>query len=163
MQEEQLSGGRVSKVVRIGDTVRRTTGPWTPTIHRLLAHVRAKGLHWVPEPRGLDDSGREILSYIPGTIPHDQPGWMWTGRVLIDVAGAIDFDFCSPGSRIWGLAYTAYRFVPLMPGPDAGETVPGERSPFAGNRMQERLEKFLAVYGAYTAPSKAESASDPKP
>jgi hypothetical protein len=195
MQEESLAGGNVTKVVRIGDTVRRSPGPWTPTIQRLLAHVRAKGLLWVPEPFGMDEAGREVLSFIPGTVPHDMPEWIWSERVLKDVAralrawheatadfsepdakwglaptsprevichndfapyncifsggrlvGAIDFDVCSPGSRIWDLAYTAYRFVPLMPGPDADHAIPGDRSPFGVPEMYARLELFLTNY-----------------
>lgn len=31
--ETLLSGGNVTTVVRIGDTVRRATGPWSPAIH----------------------------------------------------------------------------------------------------------------------------------
>src|SRR4051812_19754214 len=89
MLEEELAGGNVSKVVKIGDTVRRSAGPWTPTIHRLLKHVRAKGLLWVPEPLGLDDSGREVLSFIPGDVPHARPEWIWTEQVLTDVARAM--------------------------------------------------------------------------
>jgi hypothetical protein len=98
----------VSKVVKIGDTVRRSTGPWTPTIQRLLAHVRAKGLLWVPEPLGLDEAGREILSFIPGTVPHDLPEWIWKERVITDVARALrewhdaTVDFSAPDA-IWGL------------------------------------------------------------
>jgi hypothetical protein len=197
MQEEALAGGNVTKVVKIGGTVRRSAGPWTPTIQRLLAHVRAKGLLWVPEPLGLDEAGREVLSFIPGTVPHDLPEWLWTEQALTDVAralrewhdatadfsapdagwglppssprevichndfapyncifndgrliGAIDFDFCSPGSRIWDLAYAAYRFVPLMPGPDSDLTIPGDSSPFGIPEMHERLKLFLARYGA---------------
>lgn len=197
MHEEELAGGNVTKVVKIGGTVRRSTGPWTPTIHRLLKHVRAKGLLWVPEVLGLDDLGREILSFIPGDVPHARPDWMWTEQVLTGVArslrewhdatadfsapegkwglppsspqevichndfapyncvfsdgkfvGAIDFDFCSPGSRLWDLAYTAYRFVPLMPGPDVDPPISGERSPFGLPAMTERLELFLNSYGA---------------
>lgn len=197
MQEEALTGGNVSKVVKIGDTVRRSAGPWTPTVQRLLAHVRAKGLLWVPEPLGLDDSGREVLSYIPGTVPHDMPEWIWTEQVLTDVAGAlrqwhdatvdfsaadakwglppsgprevichndfapyncifrggrfigaIDFDVCSPGSRIRDLAYTAYRYVPLLPGPDSDDALPGERSPFEVSGMADRMKIFLTSYGA---------------
>jgi hypothetical protein len=196
MQEEELAGGNVTKVVRIGDTVRRGSGPWTPTIHRLLAHVRAKGLLWVPEPFGLDEAGREILAFIPGDVPHAMPAWIRSEPVLIDVAralrqwhdatadfsapdgkwrlpassprevichndfapyncvfrdakfvGAIDFDVCSPGSRLWDLAYTAYRFVPLLPGPDTVPAIPGDQSPFGFPQMSERLETFLSSYG----------------
>ena len=52
--------------MRIGDTVRRPTGPWTPTIHALLQHLRAAGCVAVPEPLGIDDRGREIISLLPG-------------------------------------------------------------------------------------------------
>lgn len=195
MQEEELTGGNVAKVVKIGDTVRRSTGPWTPTIQRLLAHVRSKGLLWVPEPLGLDEAGREVLSFIPGAVPHDMPEWIWTEHALKDAAralrewheatigfsepdakwglpstsprevichndfapyncvfdngrlvGVIDFDACSPGSRIWDLAYTAYRYVPLMPGPDSDNAIPGDRSPFVVPEMHERLKMFLDGY-----------------
>ncbi|MEO6602686.1 MAG: aminoglycoside phosphotransferase family protein, partial [Polyangiaceae bacterium] len=30
MQEEALTGGNVTTVVKVGATVRRTSGPWTP-------------------------------------------------------------------------------------------------------------------------------------
>ena len=37
MTEIPLGGGNVSGgVVRIGDTVRRPAGPWTPAVHALL-------------------------------------------------------------------------------------------------------------------------------
>jgi hypothetical protein len=66
-QEIPLTGGTLNAVVRIGDTVHRPAGPWTPTIHALLRHVRARGFDLAPEPLGFDDSGREVVSYIPGT------------------------------------------------------------------------------------------------
>lgn len=36
--EIRLSGGWVNEVVRTGDTVRRSAGPWTPAVHALLRH-----------------------------------------------------------------------------------------------------------------------------
>ena len=66
MQEIPLAGGSMTAVVRVGDTVRRAAGPWTPTIHALLRHVRAAGFTAAPEPLGLDEQGREILSFLPG-------------------------------------------------------------------------------------------------
>jgi hypothetical protein len=68
--EEKLTGGNMSIVSRIGATVRREAGPWTPQVQRLLAHLRAKGIHEVPEPLGFDGEGREVLSFIPGTVGH---------------------------------------------------------------------------------------------
>ena len=68
MDEVVLSGGNMTPVVRVGDTVRRAAGPWTPTIHALLRHVRAAGFDAVPEPLGIDEKGREILSFVPGRV-----------------------------------------------------------------------------------------------
>ena len=42
--EEVLPGGNMAAVARVGATVRRTAGPWTPQVHRLLAHLRARGI-----------------------------------------------------------------------------------------------------------------------
>lgn len=66
-EEVPLTGGTLHAVVRVGDTVRRPAGPWTPTIHALLRHIRDRGFDLAPEPLGYDDCGREIVSYIPGT------------------------------------------------------------------------------------------------
>jgi hypothetical protein len=63
---EELKGGSMSTVRRVGSTVRREAGPWTPQVHRLLALVRSRGVDMVPEPLGMDDEGREVLTYLPG-------------------------------------------------------------------------------------------------
>jgi hypothetical protein len=65
--EIPLTGGTLNPVVRVDDTVRRPAGSWTPTIHALLRHVRNQGFDLGPEPLGVDQLGREILTYIPGT------------------------------------------------------------------------------------------------
>jgi Ser/Thr protein kinase RdoA (MazF antagonist) len=83
--EEPLAGGNMTAVVRVGDTVRRGAGPWTPTVHAYLRHVRARGVVEVPEPRGLDELGREIVSYLPGDVPGwPAPRWLWSARNLHD-------------------------------------------------------------------------------
>lgn len=69
--EELLVGGNVSAgVVRIGDTVRRPAGPHTPAVHALLTHLRDTGFRHAPRPLGLDEQGREVLSYLPGVPIH---------------------------------------------------------------------------------------------
>jgi hypothetical protein len=75
-REDPLVGGREhpGDVVRIGDTVRRPTGPWTPTVHAFLRHLRGNGFTACPEPLGIDEQGREILTYLPGTVLAD-PDW----------------------------------------------------------------------------------------
>lgn len=65
---EALPGGNVGGAVRIGDTVRRPTGPWTPAVHALLDHLHAAGLRAVPRVHGLDARGREILDHLPGEV-----------------------------------------------------------------------------------------------
>lgn len=42
------------------------------------------------------------------------------------VVGAIDFDFCSPGPRLWDIAYFATRTVPLGADPPANAPGPGQ-------------------------------------
>jgi hypothetical protein len=78
-QEFALTGGSMSTVVRRGQTVHRGAGPWTPTIHRLLEHLHSHGITWLPRPRGLDKQGREVLTYLPGTVPsYPMPPWVWS-------------------------------------------------------------------------------------
>jgi Ser/Thr protein kinase RdoA (MazF antagonist) len=72
-EEQPLSGGNVSSgIVRVGDTVRRPAGPWTPAVQALLTHLHEVGYQAAPRPLGIDDRGREILSFVPGHVvwPH---------------------------------------------------------------------------------------------
>ncbi|MGV1004966.1 MAG: phosphotransferase enzyme family protein [Candidatus Nanopelagicales bacterium] len=83
--EVPLLGGNMTAVHRVGATVRRTAGPWSATIQRLLAHLRGKGLLWVPEPLGFDERGREVLAFVPGVVPiYPLPEWVFSDRVLED-------------------------------------------------------------------------------
>jgi hypothetical protein len=85
--EVALPGGNMSAVVRRGGAVHRTAGPWTPTVHRLLDHLAASGISWLPRPLGLDDQGREVLTYLPGTVPaYPMPAWVWSEQVLVAAA-----------------------------------------------------------------------------
>ena len=68
--EVPLSGGRLTAgVVRVGDTVRRPTGPHSPFVHRLLRHLDAVGFEAAPRLLGVDEQGREVLSFIDGWVP----------------------------------------------------------------------------------------------
>ncbi|GAA2664144.1 MULTISPECIES: phosphotransferase [Actinosynnema] len=68
VDEELLTGGGMTAVSRVGATVRRTAGPWTPTVHRLLERLAPLGLS--PAPQGVDERGREVLSYLEGEVAH---------------------------------------------------------------------------------------------
>jgi hypothetical protein len=52
--------------VRVGDTVRRLAGWWTPAVHHLLAHLHDIGFPYAPRPLGIDDESRDVLSFIAG-------------------------------------------------------------------------------------------------
>jgi hypothetical protein len=85
--EEVLAGGNMGGAVRVGATVRRRADTWSPTIQRLLRHLRQHGLDWVPEPLGLDEGGRDSVSYLPGEVPqYPMPDWVWGENVLTDAA-----------------------------------------------------------------------------
>lgn len=82
---QRLAGGSVGGAVRIGGTVRRPTGPWTPAVHRLLGRLHERRLPAVPEVLGIDARGRETLTYLPGTVL-DVAGQPLTDAQLGEVA-----------------------------------------------------------------------------
>ncbi|WP_169914793.1 phosphotransferase [Rhodococcoides yunnanense] len=49
-----------------GDTVRRVMGRHSNSVHTLLVHLSGAGFGNAPRFLGIDDSGREVLSYIAG-------------------------------------------------------------------------------------------------
>ncbi|MGW2250687.1 phosphotransferase [Kitasatospora sp. NPDC001660] len=59
----------MSTVVRIGNTVRRPPGPWTPAVHGLLAHFERVGFDGAPRAFGFDEEGREVLDHVEGHVP----------------------------------------------------------------------------------------------
>jgi hypothetical protein len=65
--------GAVGGATRIGRTVRRPTGPWTPAVHDLLTYLWDNGLRGIPTLHGLDEEGREVLEYVEGRgVPIDR-------------------------------------------------------------------------------------------
>lgn len=89
MDEEELplSGGNVSTVVRVGNTVRRAQGPWSPAVHELLRHLESRGFSEAPRFLGIDEQGREMLTFIDGEIGnYPLKAYMWSDEVLQEVA-----------------------------------------------------------------------------
>jgi Ser/Thr protein kinase RdoA (MazF antagonist) len=66
IEEIPLPGGDLNPIVRVGDTVRRPQGPWSPAVHALLEHYERAGFDGAPRFLGVDEQGREILTYIEG-------------------------------------------------------------------------------------------------
>ena len=76
-------------VTRAGDAVLRPAAPWTASVHALLAHVRARDVTWVPEPRGTHPDGRAEVSWVEGDVPaYPMPAYVWEPAVL-DCAAAM--------------------------------------------------------------------------
>ena len=71
MKEVPFIGGNMNDATRVGDTVRRRAGPWTPAVHALLRFLEGAGFEAL-RPRGTDKKGREVLGYIDGDA---HPGW----------------------------------------------------------------------------------------
>lgn len=84
-----LHGGMTNAglVSRAGDTVRRPRRATSTSTEALLCHLERVGFDGAPRYLGIDDRGRQILSYIPGeaAIPPNQ-GWTLTDGALVSVA-----------------------------------------------------------------------------
>lgn len=80
----------MTRVVRVGDTVRRPVRPFTATVQAYLRHLWAQGIDFVPQPLGYDDHGREVLSFVPGAVPVEPlPDWATGEEVLVELARLI--------------------------------------------------------------------------
>jgi ADP-ribose pyrophosphatase YjhB (NUDIX family) len=85
--EVPLVGGNVSSVVRVGDTVHRSIGRWTESVQGLLRYLEEQEIEGVPRVLGFDEKGREVLTYLDGTVPNEEPwpAYVWSERTLVDV------------------------------------------------------------------------------
>src|SRR5215207_8071016 len=83
--ETPLSGGFVTGAVKVGDTVRREVGPWSPAVQSLLEHLESVGYAAAPRFIGIDELGREILSFIEGVVPDGAHPEVVTDLALQDV------------------------------------------------------------------------------
>jgi phosphotransferase family enzyme len=84
--EIPFADGNVTGAVRVGATVRRRPGPWTPAVHRLLRHLERVGFEGAPRVLGFDAHGREALTYIPGETSPDPRVSFATDAALAQVA-----------------------------------------------------------------------------
>lgn len=105
-EEVVLPGGAVGGAARVGRTVRRPTGPWTPAVHELLDYLRAAGLPGVPELFGVDEQGRESLSYVEGRGVEPDREVVLDSVLVEAVTWLRDYhdlieEFRPEGSRIW--------------------------------------------------------------
>jgi hypothetical protein len=86
--EVPLLGGTANqgRVHRVGDTVRRPLQPTSAATHALLRHLEEVGFDGAPRVLGVDDVGREVLSYMPGqAVTAPAPCWGLTDKALRSV------------------------------------------------------------------------------
>lgn len=103
-----LAGGNVTRVVRIGDTVRRPAGPWSAGVDALLGHLEAVGFAHAPRALGYDRQGRQVLSYLPGEAAADPSdldlaALRGIGQLIAELHGALA-TFRAPATARWSPA-----------------------------------------------------------
>jgi Ser/Thr protein kinase RdoA (MazF antagonist) len=106
VREEPLPGNATTGVVRVGNTVRRPSGPWTDAVDAFLAHLHEVGFAGAPRPLGRDERGRQVLEYLPGEIGAPDPQYTSgdlgeIGRMLRDFHQA-SAGFVPPPAARWG-------------------------------------------------------------
>src|SRR5919108_6224129 len=87
--EVLLSGGLTNAglVTRVGDTVRRPWRPMSSSAWALFDHLERVGFDGAPRFLGVDERGREMLSYIPGeAVVEPYEDWALTDEALVSVA-----------------------------------------------------------------------------
>jgi len=68
--EEVALRGTMNKVIKIGDTVHRQI-KGNPMLHSYLQYLERVGMPGVPRFLGIDEQGREVLSYVSGKTVDD--------------------------------------------------------------------------------------------
>ena len=90
--EVVLPGGftNAGLVRRVGHSVRRPWRPASPAASALLDHLARAGFDGAPRFLGVDDQGREMLSFIPGEAAIEPlPAWALTDEALVSVAALL--------------------------------------------------------------------------
>ncbi|MEV7970102.1 aminoglycoside phosphotransferase family protein [Sphaerisporangium sp. NPDC088356] len=108
--EVPLVGDGVTQgITRAGDTVRRPVRPFTMTVQAFLAHLHAAGFPHAPIPLGIDEQGREVLSFVPGDVPREPlPPGTAGEEVLVELARLIRGlhdaaqGWVPPHDAVWG-------------------------------------------------------------
>ena len=145
MDEYPLRGGSVNTVVRAGDTVRRRPGG--RFVHELLGFFERSGWGGAPRFLGLDEQGREILSFVEGYVPWQEPGMpgVTAETSLVRWPNSPASSTTSPQARRWpgtprSCATTTWQYLGLGPGALVGPTARGIRLICDAYRLDERNE-----------------------
>jgi hypothetical protein len=101
--EIPLAGGDVNVIVRVGDTVRRPPEP--PGVVALLQWYETVGFDGAPRYLGIDEQGREILTFVDGEpafapVPSSDAVVFAIGRLLRRAHDA-QAGFAPPDDAAW--------------------------------------------------------------
>lgn len=82
LTETPLAGGRQTDcVVRVGETVRRALHSRSEYIHAVLEHLAVVRFDGAPRLLGIDELGREVLSYVSGEVLAHSPVRLSDARI----------------------------------------------------------------------------------
>lgn len=101
-EQQFFVGGTHAQVVRIGQTMRRPRGPHSVFTKALLDQLQARS---VPAPRylGVDDEGRDVLTFIEGDVRHERT--RVSDRVLVSAVAMVKrMHDATAGSTVAGSA-----------------------------------------------------------
>jgi len=114
-REVLLVGGNTTNgLVRVGDTVRRPSAPWSPFVHHFLSHLDDVGYQGAPRSLGFDEQGRHVVEYVEGhvSMPFQVPdvdAAVWrVGRLLRDLHDA-SAEYVPPDDAVWNVVIPADR------------------------------------------------------
>ncbi|MEV2191815.1 phosphotransferase [Streptomyces phaeochromogenes] len=105
MPESSLPGGFVNHVVRVGATVRRPASARTEFVAELLRFLEARGWSGAPRYLGLDEDGREVLTYLDGHVAweREQPSAVGSEESLLLVTRLVrEFHDLTAGTELAG-------------------------------------------------------------
>lgn len=83
---EVLTGGNSNRVIKVGSTVLRDTGAWSPFVHALLHYLTAAGFTESPVVLEVSEK-QERLTFIEGEVGHyPLKPYMQSDDMLVEVA-----------------------------------------------------------------------------
>lgn len=137
-----LLGGDVTEgLVRVGDTVRRPVSDASQRVRGLLDFLHSAGFTGAPRFLGIDGSGRDTLSFVPGdTAGRPWPSWVAEESSAASVARLVRAydDAVQPlGVPGWAVAVDAAD-PPRVPALDCGAVLALDEAP--GAHQGWRLE-----------------------
>jgi hypothetical protein len=106
VDREVLRGGLNDGATRVGPTVLRPTGEWSPAVHQLLKHLEKVSFDGAPRVLDIDHDGNEVLTFIDG-----EAGSLTYPPALLEEEGVVE----------WGRFIRRYHdaVASFVPSPDA--------------------------------------------